>query len=74
MYYSKMPYEITIDETKMNLKDCVEICMKICPSNRMNKKCFDIEDGNAIINSNNCIGCKICVAKCPEGVITITKI
>jgi electron transport protein HydN len=41
-------------------------CMAACP-----KKCISIEDGTVIIDTKNCIGCKMCMDACPAGAIDL---
>ncbi len=51
---------------------CGGICEKVCPKNRAGEKCIVIEDV-AYIDENVCIGCGICVKKCPFEAIQIVN-
>jgi len=56
-------------------KECNYICQKACPINRAGKECIVIgEDGKPVINEELCIGCGICVKKCPTKCIHILNL
>ncbi|KAJ1746982.1 Fe-S cluster-binding ribosome biosynthesis protein, partial [Coemansia sp. RSA 1821] len=48
-------------------------CKKVCPVNKMGKVCIDVWPTSKIssISEDLCIGCGMCVKKCPFGAITI---
>ena len=51
-------------------------CKKVCPRNRDNKQCIVVtkNDKHCTISEVICIGCNICVRKCPFGAIKIIKV
>jgi len=51
-------------------------CMKVCPVNRSGKECVTIapEDKKPVIDEVLCIGCGICVKKCPTGAISVVNL
>jgi Fe-S-cluster-containing hydrogenase component 2 len=44
----------------------VPSCMKVCPTLAIYKS----GDGNVLLDSSKCIGCKICISACPVGNIS----
>ena len=56
-------------------ENCNYICLNVCPINRTGKQCIVIgEDKKPIINENLCIGCDICVKRCPAQAISIVNL
>lgn len=56
-------------------KDCDYICMRVCPVNRTGKECIvKADDNKPAINIELCVGCGICVKKCPVKVISIENL
>ncbi len=55
---------------------CGYVCRKVCPSNRMGEECITIDEktGYPIISETLCIGCGICVKKCPAKCISIINL
>ncbi|HYF81426.1 MAG TPA: 4Fe-4S dicluster domain-containing protein [Clostridia bacterium] len=41
-------------------------CMKVCPTSAISKSM----DGNVLLDSSRCIGCKMCISACPVGNIS----
>jgi Fe-S-cluster-containing hydrogenase component 2 len=38
-------------------------CMKVCPTRALSRD----ENGAVVVDSNKCIGCKVCINSCPMG-------
>lgn len=64
-----------VDRDSCDPKKCGQECIKYCPVNRSGKVVWlDEATGKAVISEKLCIGCGICVHKCPFGAITITNL
>ena len=64
-----------IDYKKCNPKKCSYECIRFCPRNRAGDECITKrEDGKPVIDENLCIGCGICVKKCPFNAIKIVNL
>jgi ATP-binding cassette, sub-family E, member 1 len=51
------------------------LCAKVCPVNRTGADCvYEGEDKKAKIHESLCIGCGICVMKCPTNAITVVNL
>jgi ATP-binding cassette subfamily E protein 1 len=65
----------TVDDDLCNSKSCGTPCVTFCPVNRIGPKTVWIaENGKSRINESTCIGCGICVHKCPYGAISIVNL
>jgi ATP-binding cassette subfamily E protein 1 len=55
---------------------CGYVCQKACPVNRMGEECIAIEDPTQypVISELLCIGCGLCVKKCPASCIAIINL
>lgn len=63
-----------IDYKKCNPKKCSHECIRFCPRNRAGDKCIvEGEDGKPVIDEPICIGCGICVKKCPFRAIQVVN-
>ncbi|MFB6490016.1 MAG: ribosome biogenesis/translation initiation ATPase RLI [Thermoproteus sp. AZ2] len=64
-----------VDRDSCDPKKCGQECIKYCPVNKSGKVVWiDEATGKAVISEKLCIGCGICVHKCPFGAITITNL
>ena len=66
-----------IDKDKcINGEGCDWICGHVCPVNRTGKECIVLgeEDNKPVINELLCIGCMICVHKCPVNCIDVVNL
>lgn len=61
-----------VDEEKCSPEKCDWLCLKVCPVNRKGEDCIT-EEEVARIEEELCIGCGICVNKCPFDAIEIVK-
>ncbi|HID43023.1 MAG TPA: ribosome biogenesis/translation initiation ATPase RLI, partial [Archaeoglobaceae archaeon] len=62
-----------IDRDRCQPKRCSSECLKYCPPVRTGSEAIVIED-KAIISEELCVGCGICVKKCPFGAISIVNL
>lgn len=70
-----MPRIAVLDKSKcINGKGCSFICGSACPVNRTGKECIVLSENKPLINEELCIGCNICVIKCPAECIDIINL
>ncbi|HNT60685.1 MAG TPA: ATP-binding cassette domain-containing protein, partial [Candidatus Bilamarchaeaceae archaeon] len=72
-----MPIRVAILDRELCIKEkCPYQCIKVCPPNRMGEECIVVEEstGFPVIAEPLCIGCGLCVKKCPMNCITIINI
>ncbi|OQR75300.1 ATP-binding cassette sub-family E member 1-like [Tropilaelaps mercedesae] len=65
-----------VSTDKCKPKRCRQECKKSCPVVRMGKLCIEVtpNDKIATISENLCIGCGICIKKCPFEAIQIINL
>merc|ERR1712088_462277 len=72
----KMTRIAIVNSDKCKPKRCRQECKKSCPVVRMGKLCIEVtpNDKIATISESLCIGCGICVKKCPFEAVTIINL
>jgi len=65
-----------IDRELCKPKKCSYLCIRVCPKNRVNEECIveEKETKFPLIDENICIGCGICIHKCPFRAIKIVNL
>ena len=68
-----------IDRDLCTHEECGYQCMKVCPVNRMGQECIVKEKAKEgpqfpVISEALCIGCGLCVKKCPVNAISIINL
>ncbi|GFH09672.1 uncharacterized protein HaLaN_04857, partial [Haematococcus lacustris] len=65
-----------VSEDKCKPKKCKQECKKMCPVVKIGKLCVEVNPASKIawISEELCIGCGICVKKCPFDAIMIINL
>ena len=65
-----------MNKDKCKPKKCVQECKKVCPVNRADKLCIEVSSTSKIVSLAEplCIGCGLCVKKCPFGALKIINL
>jgi ATP-binding cassette subfamily E protein 1 len=65
-----------VDKDRCKPKKCRQECKRSCPVVRMGKLCIEVTPTSpiSVISEDLCIGCGICVKKCPFEAITIINL
>lgn len=63
-----------VDPDKCKPKKCRHECMRSCPINLGGKQCVTVDSIVSTISESLCIGCNMCVKRCPFGAITIVNL
>jgi ATP-binding cassette subfamily E protein 1 len=65
-----------VSSEKCKPKKCKQECKKYCPVVRMGKICIEVAPTSKIawVSEELCIGCGICVKKCPFNAVSIINL
>ncbi|KAJ2018635.1 Fe-S cluster-binding ribosome biosynthesis protein [Coemansia sp. RSA 455] len=65
-----------VNNDKCKPKKCKQECKRVCPVVKMGKQCIvaEVTSKIALISESLCIGCGMCVKRCPFGAITIINL
>lgn len=64
-----------LDRERCKPEDCGLVCIKFCPPVRNGLDVIRLsEDGKPVVNERLCVGCGICVRKCPFKALSIVNL
>ncbi|MDH5450913.1 MAG: 4Fe-4S dicluster domain-containing protein, partial [Candidatus Bathyarchaeota archaeon] len=63
-----------LDEDKCKTKHCDRECYRFCPQIRSRVEAVRFEDEKPLIVEALCVGCGICVKKCPFKALSIVNL
>ncbi len=63
-----------LDESKCDPKKCGKVCYRFCPPVRSKIEAIRLEDDKPVIVEPLCVGCGICVKKCPFKALAIVNL
>ncbi len=65
-----------VDPSLCRPTKCLQECVRFCPINRSGSKCVWIDDetNKARISEQLCVGCGICIKKCPFHAVSIVNL
>ena len=65
-----------VDRDLCKPNKCNKECIRFCPVNRRGKKAIELHESGkyVVIYEETCIGCGICVKKCPYNALTIVNL
>ena len=63
-----------LNEDKCKPKKCGLVCMRFCPMVKSRVEAIRLEDGKPVIVESLCVGCGICVRKCPFKALSIVNV
>ncbi|KYH37168.1 MAG: ATPase [Candidatus Bathyarchaeota archaeon B24] len=64
-----------LDKERCKPEDCGLVCIRFCPPVRNGLDAIKLgEDGKPVVNERLCVGCGICVRKCPFKALSIVNL
>ncbi|MFQ6063912.1 MAG: ribosome biogenesis/translation initiation ATPase RLI [Candidatus Bathyarchaeia archaeon] len=63
-----------LDEDRCKPKRCDRVCYRFCPKVRSNVEAIRFEEGKPLVVEALCVGCGICVKKCPFNALSIVNL